>query len=305
MYSMKNVLVVGSTNMDLSIQVHRIPQIGETVTGKNFNIAPGGKGENQAVAAARLGCNTTMIGAVGNDLYGETILAFLKEQHVDISGMNKINANTGIAMIMVCGGDNFIILDKGANAYLTSDIIVGNKKLVEAADVIVLQFEIPMETILYTAKLAKKLNKFVIINPSPVVDIPKELYAYTDMLIPNQHEAEAILNIKMDQNQSESEAIHQFLKLGVKYPVITLGNRGCIYFDGQEIKRTAAYKVKAVDSTGAGDSFIGGICKGICSNVSMSETIAYATKVSAITVTKKGAAPSFPVCEDVEQFNAT
>ena len=136
-----------------------------------------------------------------------------------------------------------------------------------------------------------------------MIDFPKELYAYTDMLIPNQHETEAILNIKMSQEQSEVDAINQFLKFGVKYPIITLGNRGCIYFDGQEIKRASAYNVKAVDSTGAGDSFIGGICKGICDHMSMDETIAYATKVSAITVTKKGAATSFPMSEDVERYN--
>lgn len=299
---MKKILVIGSINMDLVIRTDKLPAMGETLNGKGFSTVPGGKGANQAVAAARLGCDVSMIGAVGDDIYGKQLLENLKANNIKTDGIAVCNTNSGIAVITVYQGDNAIILDHGANFCVDPAMIDKNKHLIEEADVVVMQFEIPMETVLYAAKLAKSIGKFVIINPAPYTEIPDELYLYSDIFIPNQHEAQQLLGIDVPDLDATKNALKMLKEKGISYPIITLGKDGSACLTENGIKVTPPYKVKAVDSTGAGDSFIGGLCKGLSDGLKLLDCIKYATKVSAITVTGFGATNSFPTAKKVEEL---
>lgn len=299
---MKKVVVVGSVNMDLVIKTDRIPQLGETIVGRDFSTIPGGKGANQATAAARTGCTVEMIGAVGNDIYGKQLLETMKNNNIGTDGVRVVDVSSGIAVITVYEGNNFIITDTGANGKVTYDWIEENRAIIESADIIVFQFEIPMETIVKTAKLAHELGKFVIINPAPAAEFPKELCAYADIMIPNETEAELILGVKLNTIEDAKAAIMKMYDLGVKHPIITLGVQGCVYGEDGVAKHMPAFVVKAVDSTGAGDSFIGGICRGLSEGKTLTESLAYARAVSALSVSRFGATASFPYAEEVDEF---
>ena len=299
---MKKILVVGSVNMDLVINCPRMPLLGETLHGRDFSVVEGGKGANQAVSAARLGCDVSMLGAVGRDMYGDRLLANLEENGVSTEGISRTEGSSGVAMITVVNGDNFIILEKGANGKVDEAMVRGNRALIEACDIMVLQFEITMEAVLAAAKMAHEAGKTVIVNPAPVTEFPKELYGYTDIFIPNQHEAGLLLNREIRTVEDGKQALMAFVKLGVKNPLITMGEQGSVFFDGQKACHLPAYKVKAVDSTGAGDSYIGGLCAAFSDGKPLSEAVKFATAVSAVTVMSYGASPSFPTRERVSDF---
>lgn len=299
---MKRVLVIGSINMDLVIKTHRLPKMGETVYGNNFAVIYGGKGANQAIAAARLGCEVDMIGAVGNDEYGRMLIENLKNNNVGTDGVKIVDTNSGIAVITVYNGDNSIILDKGANAFVDIKMIDDNKELIEKSDIIVMQFEIPIEAVVYAAKLAKSLGKKVIVNPAPAAEIPEELYSCADIFIPNQYEAENILKTEIKSVGEGMKAVAKLKEKNIPNPIITMGSKGCVFIDKNDIGLKKAYKVNAADSTGAGDSFIGGICKGLSKGMPIEKCIEYATCVSAITVSRFGASASFPKASEVENF---
>lgn len=299
---MKKILVIGSVNMDLVIRTERLPQKGETIRGNGFSTIPGGKGANQAIAAARLGCQVDMIAAVGNDIYGRQLLENLQKNHVGTNGVSMVDTNSGIAVITVCDGDNSIILDKGANGTVSFEMIESSRRLLEESDIVVMQFEIPLDTVVRTARLAREMGKFVILNPAPAVDFPPELYACADIMIPNETEAEQILGMKLEDMEDAKAAVLRLHQLGVKHPVITLGVQGCVYVEDGIARHLPACVVKAVDSTGAGDSFIGGICKGFSDGKTLTESLIYARAVSAITVGRFGATPAFPYHEEVIRF---
>ena len=299
---MKKILVVGSINMDLVMGSPRMPKLGETLHGEGFSIVEGGKGANQAVSAARLGCDVCMLGAVGRDMYGDRLLANLEENGVSTEGVSRVDGSSGVAMITVVSGDNFILLEKGANGKVDGELILQKRALIEACDVVVLQFEIPMEAVLATARLAHDMGKTVIVNPAPVTEFPRELYGYTDIFIPNQHEAGLLLNCQIETVEDGMRALEEFVALGVKNPLITMGEQGSVFFDGEKACHASAYKVKAVDSTGAGDSYIGGLCAAFSDGKSLPEAVKFATAVSAVTVMTYGASPSFPTREKVDAF---
>ena len=290
--------------MDLVIKTDRIPQLGETIVGRDFSTIPGGKGANQATAAARTGCQVEMIGAVGNDIYGKQLLETMRSNNIGSEGVRVVETSSGIAVITVYEGNNFIITDTGANGDVTYDWIEKNRTIIESADIVVMQFEIPMDTIVKTAKLAHELGKFVIINPAPAKEFPKELCEYADIMIPNETEAELILGVKLNTIEDAKAAILKMYELGIKHPIITLGAQGCVYGENGEVKHMPAFVVKAVDSTGAGDSFIGGICKGLSDGKTLTESLAYARGVSAISVSRFGATASFPYEAEVAEFIA-
>lgn len=293
---MKNILVIGSINMDLVIHTPRLPKLGETLKGHSFMTACGGKGANQAIAVGKIYGSCTMIGAVGHDAFGKTMTDNLEANNVSTSGVSKIGENSGIAMITVCEGDNHILLDGGANDRLTPEWIDKHIELIQNADIVIFQLEVPMETVVYAAKKAKEFGAKVLLNPAPAAPLSDELLGLTDILIPNEHEAEIITGIH------EPEEAIKVLMQKCNQVIITLGEKGCIYNDGTEIKTSPAEKAKAVDTTAAGDSFIGAFCTALCEGKSLKDSIAFGAKVSAITVTRKGAAISIPTKEELLSF---
>ena len=299
---MKNILVIGSINVDYVIHTERLPKLGETLTGSDFAMNFGGKGANQAMALAKTGCNVKMLGAVGKDLSGELAINNLKSFGIDTTDVMTVDAPTGAAVITVCGGDNHIILDIGANAYVTPDAIAERESLFDWADYVVMQYEIPMESVLFAARMTKKHGKTVVLNPAPVKEADPALFGFVDLIIPNEFEAQLITGSSPDDDATTEQAIRALQKLGCKEAIITLGKRGCAYTDGDKIGTAGIYPVKVVDTTAAGDSFIGGLCKTLSEGKSMSEAVAYASVVSSITVSRPGAGTSIPTADEVENF---
>lgn len=298
----KNVLVIGSINVDYVIHTERLPKLGETLTGSDFAMNFGGKGANQAVALAKTGSNVKMLGAVGKDLSGELAINHLKSFGIDTADVLTVDAPTGAAVITVCGGDNHIILDIGANAYVTPEVIAQREALFDWADYVVMQYEIPMESVLFAARMTKKHGKKVILNPAPVKEADPELFRYVDMIIPNEFEAQLITGISPDDKETTEAAIRALQALGCAEAVVTLGKRGCAYTEGEKIAYAGIYDVKVVDTTAAGDSFIGGLCKSLCDGLSMTDAVAYASAVSSITVSRPGAGVSIPTADEVAEF---
>lgn len=296
---MKNILIIGSINIDLVINTDILPKLGETVHGKNFMTSYGGKGANQAVAVAKLYGGADMIGAVGSDEFGKLLKSNLENNLVRTNGVKIADTNSGVAVITVCGGDNHIILDGGANNEVSPAWIDANTDLLKQADTVIFQLEIPMETIVYAAKKAKEFGCKVLLNPAPAAKLPEELLNFTDILIPNEHEAAIITGYT-----NEEEALKALWNNGKRTVIITLGGKGCMYNEGTTIKTQKAFPVKAVDSTAAGDSFIGGYCSAIAEGKTMEEAIRFATAVSAITVSRPGASASIPSREEAEVFLA-
>lgn len=298
----KNILVVGSINVDYVIHTDRLPTLGETITGKGFAMNFGGKGANQAIALARSGCDVKMLGAVGKDLSGDLALQNLRAMRVDCDAVARVDAPTGAAVITVCGGDNHIILDCGANAFVTPSFVAEHEELFDWADILVMQYEIPTESVLAAAQTANQKCKRVILNPAPVKEVDRKLYAYVDWVIPNEFEAERITGIRQENDSDAAHAIQAFRQLGCRNAIITLGKRGCAYNHGDEIRYSGIFDVERVDTTAAGDSFIGGLCAKLCAGAHIDEAVYYASAVSSITVSRHGAAVSIPTHEEVTDF---
>ncbi len=296
---MKNVLVVGSMNMDLSIEVDRVPKIGETIVGRGFRSAPGGKGGNQAIAAARLGSAVTFLGAVGKDAHGAQLIENLEKNNITYEGAVLKETSTGIAMITVCGGNNFILLDGGANDCVTPALLKNKKDLFARADFVILQLEIPMDAVLCAAKLARENGAKVLLNPAPYKPLPAEIFPYIDYLVPNEHEAADIVGFALDTDEACRRAIRVLLEKGIRNAIITLGENGCIFTKENGIATHPAEQVKAVDTTPAGDTFIGALVSKLCEGNTIESAVAYATHASAVTVTRRGAADAIPFAHEL------
>lgn len=283
----KSILVIGSINKDLVVNTFRFPKEGETILGNNFCTTNGGKGANQACAIGKLGGNVAMLGAIGNDNFGKDLSDALSSNNVNINNLLiKDNVSTGIAVITVTNdGANHIIVAQGANALITKDDI--KEKLIASFDIIVMQLEIPLEIAKYAASIAKKLGKTVVLNPSPAIKLDKDFLSCVDILIPNETEIDII------------GGVDYVLECGVKNIILTLGADGCELITKQNRKHFDAYKVNVVDTTAAGDSFLGGVVRMIADDKTIEEAIEFATKVSNITVTRKGAIDSIPTYNEV------
>lgn len=283
----KKILVIGSINKDLVITTPRFPKEGETILGNSFYTTNGGKGANQACAIGKLGGNVAMLGAVGNDNFGKDLSNALSSNNVNINNLLiKNDVSTGIAVITVANdGANHIIVAQGANALITKNDV--KEDLIASFDIIVMQLEIPLEIAKYAASVAKKLGKTVVLNPSPAVKLDKEFLSCVDILIPNETEIDII------------GGIDYVLECGVKNIILTLGADGCDLITKQNRKHFDAYKVNVVDTTAAGDSFLGGVVRMIADDKTIEEAIEFATKVSNITVTRKGAIDSIPTYNEV------
>lgn len=283
----KNILVIGSINKDLVVNTERFPNEGETILGNSFTTGNGGKGANQACAIGKLGGNVSILGAVGNDSFGKDLSNALSSNNVNIDNLIiKDNVSTGIALITVTkSGANNIIVVQGANALITKDDI--KEEIISMYDIIVMQLEIPLDTAKYAAEMAKKLGKTVVLNPSPAVKLDRDFLSCIDILIPNETEINII------------GGIDYIFECGVKNIILTLGALGCDLITKEKRKHFDAYNVQVIDTTAAGDSFLGGVVRMLDYDKTMEEAIIFAVKVSNITVTRKGAIDSIPNYDEV------
>ncbi len=293
------ILVIGSANADLVIHSERMPQLGETLNGSNFQINAGGKGLNQAIAISKLGGNVSFLGAVGNDSNGKMLLDELHKNGVSFEGIKAEATPTGIAMITVVNGDNFIILNSGANDMLTPEVIEQFSDMIKESDFCVMQLEIPMETVLKVCEIAKDGNTKLILNPAPFKELPEILFSHIDYLIPNEHEAYGLTGISPDSEETCKNTIHKLKQLGIKNVIITLGERGCAYTKGDDIFFCPAVKAKAVDTTSAGDCFIGALVSKLSVGENIEKAITFAAKASAIAVSREGASKSIPFADEI------
>lgn len=320
----RRVLVVGSLNMDLVIHTDRLPRLGETLHGSGFAANPGGKGANQALAAARLGAQVRLLGGVGDDAHGHTLLRTLQADGVDTTGVQVFpDTPTGVAVITVCGGDNHILLDAGANARLTPAWIAAQRAAFAWADVVALQLEIPLETVAAAAALARQEGAAVVLNPAPAQPLPDTLLAQVDLLVPNEHEAALLLAgdgaaaAPLATPEQALTAAAALCARGPRWVAITLGGQGCVLCGGGHAAapgaQVPAYAVQAVDTTAAGDCFIGGLCAAWpsaagCATAqpatAFADALTLATAAAAIAVTRPGAAPSLPTRAEVQAFVA-
>ena len=304
---MSRICVLGSINMDMVYEVESIPKEGETIEAKALNIYSGGKGLNQAIAASRLGGDVFFIGRVGRDDFGADLVKVLKEEKVDTTYIRQSEeASTGRAVIMTDkDGKNCITVLGGANMTLTKEDILAATEDIVKAKFMVAQFEVPMETILEGFKAAKKGRVTTILNPAPAKNIPEELYTVTDIIIPNETELEKISNKKVTSIEEAIEASRVIINKGVKVVIATLGAAGALAVTEKETIHVKGKKVKAVDTTAAGDSFIGALAyklahKDYTLEDGIEEVITFANKAAAITVQRKGAQPSLPYLYEVE-----
>lgn len=300
---MKKIVVVGSINMDLVTICERAPRGGETLLGKKFMQIPGGKGANQAVTMGKMNSPVAMLGKVGKEGMGDILLNSMKKDGVDISGIEYCDEATGIAKIIVEeNGQNRILVVPGANFEVDNSYIDRHLDTIRSCDILVTQLEIPMETVKYSLKKAKELGKITILNPAPANKLDEEIISNSDYIIPNETELEILSGIPVTDEQSVINAAHILLNKGVKGLIVTLGSKGCMFVSKNEKKSFPAYKVKAIDTTAAGDSFIGGFVNGLASGLTFEEAIDRGTKVAAISVTRIGAQTSIPTLEEVLNF---
>ncbi len=285
--------------MDLVADTTVFPKPGETVFGDSFTTVCGGKGGNQAIAAAKLGADVTMIAGVGKDVFGSALKENLSKSGVKTDGVTEFNdVSSGIATIIVSGGENRIILNKGSNYSLTPEVIDKYTDLLEECDALLFQFEIPMETVIYAAKLGKAMGKKILVNPAPICDIPKELLDLTDLLVPNEHEAAGILGYEVNE-QNCKQAVNELLKFGCKEAIITMGSFGSVYSNGKETLHCGIFKTNVLDTTAAGDSFTASFNIAVSEGKSPAEALQTAAIVSGIVVSRKGASTSIPSKQEI------
>lgn len=300
---MPDILIIGSLNADLVVRSPRFPQPGETISGEDLQIIPGGKGANQAVAAARQGANVAIVGRVGSDSFGPFLVENLKSNQVDTSHVSNDAAATGTAIIVVdSNGQNSIVLSSGANGQVNRQDVDS----APAAKILLLQFEIPMDAVLYAAKRYKAMGTTVILNPAPAREIPEELLALIDILIPNETELGLIANKQVTDIHSAESAAKELIQRGVKTVIVTLGANGALLVTSERTEHVPSFKVDVVDTTAAGDSFIGGFAaKFLNSNLNAStlqNAVRYGCACGALAATKFGAQPSLPTKEEVEKM---
>lgn len=298
------ITVVGSLNMDLVSHVHHLPKAGETILSHDFRLIPGGKGANQAVAAARLGAHVSMIGMVGEDEYGSKLLNSLTEAHVHVEGIKR-SGTTGMAFINVSGdGENNIVLVPGANAQMSVEHIEENLTILEESDVVLLQLEIPLPVVEYTVKKVSGLGKLVILNPAPAPAqaLSPELLQHAHTLTPNETELASLSGMPTATLSEAETAAKKLLASGPKRVIVTLGEKGALLVTAEGATHVPACRVEPVDTTAAGDSFTAAFAVGIAKGMAEEEAAAFASKVAAIVVTRRGAQPSLPTLAEVEAY---
>lgn len=298
----KRIVVVGSLNMDIVITTNRLPQIGETILGNEVNYLPGGKGANQAVSIARLGGDVTMIGAVGQDEFGKSLLEQMEKNEVDAAFIEQVeDVKTGIADIFHVNHDNCIVVVPGANFALTPEKITPEmEQLIASADVLLTQLEIPLNTVQKVLEIASEHNVKTILNPAPAQTLPAELLQLVDYLTPNETEFALLAEHPFTSNEELKGLMEKWETAYNQKLIVTLGEKGSAYLSDDQLVITPAEKVEVIDTTGAGDSFNGALAVGIAKEQPLAETVAFATKVAARAVTKFGAQDGMPYASDLD-----
>lgn len=290
--------------MDLVVEVDLMPKIGQTIKGGDLKLNPGGKGANQALACALLGTSVSMIGRIGNDIYGKLILENIQKKGINTSGI-KIDqtAPTGTALILVDNnGENCIVISSGANANVSIDDVLENKKRISKSKLILLQLEIPIETVLCVIDIANYFNVPVFLNPAPAQVLPIEVFRKIHTLIPNESEASSLTNTQITNMKTAYKSANKLLEFGAKNVILTLGEKGSLIVSNEELIHKSSITVDVVDTTAAGDAFIGGLASSFVKGYKLEDAVNFATYSGALAVTKKGAQQSLPTEEEVKNF---
>lgn len=297
-----SVIVIGSANMDMVMNTPKMPEAGETIHGSGFFLMSGGKGANQAVACARMGAKTSLLGKVGDDIFGQSIRDSLAQYGVQQQFLaTESGVTTGVAAITVHEGNNRIILDSGANGHVTPASLEPYHADIVSASAIMLQLEIPLETVYRAVEIAKgKVPIFL--NPAPAVPLDDALLDGIDYFTPNEIECRMYTGIHIDEPEDAFAALERLRDKGIRHPIVTLGEKGVAYHDGTKPVHHAGRKVTAVDSTAAGDTFSGALAAMIVSGRSLDEAVDIAQRAAAISVTRKGAQSSIPSLSEVLSF---
>jgi ribokinase len=299
---MAEVFVLGSINQDFVLKVDRRPQPGETVTNAELSTHNGGKGANQAAAAALLGASVTFLGRVGDDEFGEPLVQALGEKGIDTSLVERASdASTGAAFITVTpDGENAITVAPGANRSLTPQEVDAASGAIGNARVLVAQMEIPVETVLRAVEVASERGTRALVNLAPTFEVPRGLLERLDPLVVNEHEAAFLLGSEVEGVDGALSAAPELLSLGPRSAVITIGEAGAVFADGESVEHILAPKVDVVDTTGAGDAFVGALATWLARGASLKEAVAYAVRAGAAAVTREGAQGALPTPEVVE-----
>ncbi|OQY21970.1 MAG: ribokinase [Chloroflexi bacterium] len=302
-----HVTVVGSLNMDLVARAPRIPRPGETIIGGEFRNVPGGKGANQAIAAARLGATVSMVGRVGRDTFAGPLLDNLDADGIDHTFVvQDPEAATGVALIVVDdGGENSIVVASGANMRLSPADVDGAEAAIAGADALLLQLEIPLETVIRAAKIARARAVKIILNPAPARSLPAELLSLVDVLIPNESETALLTGLPVGDQAEAKTAAAALQDSGVGTVILTLGERGAMLATEGKTELFPAFDVTPVDTTAAGDAFVGGFAVALAEGRTLSEAVRWGNGAGGLAATKLGAQPSLPARRDLERLLAT
>ncbi len=295
------IVVIGSVNTDMIIRTTRIPKVGETVLGDNFMQSRGGKGANQAVAAARLGAEVTLVARLGRDYFGQEACEALEKEGVNTRYILwDEKTPSGVALIMIdTEGEDIICVAPGANRKLSTEDILKVEEAIKSADCVLLQLEIPTKTVESAIRLASKHHVRVVLNPAPMVQLPKSVLEMVDVLTPNETEAAALAGNNTSHPRDLSAMIRR--KFGVKNVIVTLGKEGA-YLTGDCSFNVPAFPVESVDTTGAGDAFTGGLTVALARGDELEDAVRYASAVGALATTRFGAQSSLPTAQEVEAF---
>ena len=295
----KLILVIGSSNTDMSVKSVHLPRPGETVLGDGFRMGQGGKGANQAVAARKLDGTVAFVCKVGNDVFGKNAVGHYSECGIDISHILYSDKPSGVALITVDdNAENSIVVASGANADITVDDIDGMADLIRSAGILLLQLEIPVAAVMRAASIAREAGVMVVLNPAPAAELPEELLKCVDVLIPNETEASALTGIDIENEEDAVKAADALKSEGVESVIITMGSRGS-FVSGKDTFKVPARKVKAVDTVAAGDTFCGALCVALAEGMSLAGSVEFATAASSIAVQRHGAQESAPSREEV------
>jgi ribokinase len=299
-----NVIVFGSINMDLVIRTQRFPEPGETLTGRTFFTASGGKGANQAVASAKLGAATTLIGRVGNDVFSTTLLDGLQENSVNTDLIYSDPEHpSGTALITVDdAAENTIIIIPGANGNIGIDDIARLKSVLSDSGYLLLQLEVPIKMVIAAAQSAHAHNTCVILDPAPAQEIPEALYPLINVITPNETETAALTGFPLNNEADAVQAVNFFHERGVEQVIIKMGSKGALWSNIENTHFFPAYHVEAIDTVAAGDAFNGALAAGLSEGLTMMDAIQWAMAVGALSTTKEGAQPSMPDRQTVLRF---
>ncbi|RDU38250.1 ribokinase [Neobacillus piezotolerans] len=292
---MKKIAVVGSLNIDYFVETDIFPSTGETIMGKGFFMSVGGKGANQAVAAARLGGKVSMFGSVGNDDNGKLLIGKMEKEGVNVSHLNKVEgSNTGVAFIEICNSENRILVISGANQHTNIQYINRIQDRLLEHDIILFQLETPLSMIEYIIPILAKEGKTIILNPAPACQLSSELIANVTFLTPNEHEYPLVLN--------EKGELKETLEKHPNKVIVTCGSRGVYFHEGKGLIKVPAIQVEAVDTTGAGDTFSGAFTLALSEGRTIEESIRFGTIAAGLSVRKKGAQTGMPTRKEMEHF---